>query len=58
MMTIESELTATALKALQTIRNLRRLTRETGTATTKCQNDILRSLSSTDLANVANELAK
>jgi hypothetical protein len=37
MMTMANELTATAQKALQTIRNLRKLARETGTATTKTQ---------------------
>ena len=53
----ETELTVKQRKAVETIRNLRKLTRETGTATTKTQNDILRALSSVDLAAVANALA-
>jgi hypothetical protein len=45
-------------RTLDTILNLRRLTRETGTITTRAQNDILRKLSSEDIAAVANALAK
>ena len=44
-------------KALTTILNLRRLTKESGTITTRAQNDVLRALSSTDIAAVANALA-
>jgi hypothetical protein len=46
-----------AEKALTTIRNLRRLTRESGTITTRAQNDVLRALNSSDIAAVANALA-
>lgn len=46
-----------AQKALTTIRNLRWLTRETGTITTRAQNDVLRALNSIDIAAVANALA-
>lgn len=53
-----TELTPTQQKALSTILNLRKLTKETGTITTRAQNDILRALPSVDLAAVANELAK
>ena len=45
-------------RALDTILNLRRLTRETGTITTRAQNDVLRKLSSEDIAAVANALAR
>ncbi|MFZ0197966.1 MAG: hypothetical protein WB523_19625 [Candidatus Sulfotelmatobacter sp.] len=55
---MRTELTPTQHKALSTILNLRKLTKETGTITTRAQNDILRALSSADLAAVANELAK
>lgn len=51
-------LTPTAEKALATIRNLRRLTKESGTITTRAQNDILRALNSTDIAAVADALAQ
>ena len=54
----KTDLTPTQQKALTTILNLRKLTKETGTFTTRAQNDILRSLSSDDLAAVANALAK
>jgi hypothetical protein len=50
------DLSKTAQAALTTIRNLRRLSKETGTITTRAQNDILRALNSTDIAAVANEL--
>jgi hypothetical protein len=50
-------LSPTAQKALATIRNLRKLTRETQTITTKAQNDVLRALNSQDIAAVANALA-
>jgi len=55
--TTSETLSPAAQKALTTIRNLRRLTRETGTQTTRAQNDILRALSSDDIAAVANVLA-
>ncbi|HKV76719.1 MAG TPA: hypothetical protein VJP02_01175 [Candidatus Sulfotelmatobacter sp.] len=57
MPTTES-LTESQQKALTTIRNLRKLTKETGTITSRAQNDVLRALTSSDLAAVANELAK
>jgi len=50
-------LSPAAQTALTTIRNLRRLTKTTGTISTRAQNDILRALNSTDLAAVANVLA-
>ena len=50
-------LSPTAEKALTTIRNLRRLTKESGTITTRAQNDVLRALNSADIAAVANVLA-
>ncbi len=50
-------LSLTAEKALMTIRNLRRLTKESGTITTRAQNDVLRALNSQDIAAVANVLA-
>jgi hypothetical protein len=49
-------MTTTAQEALNTIKNLRKLTEQTGTRTTKAQNDILRALNSTDIAAVANAL--
>lgn len=49
-------MTPTAKQACQTIVNLRKLTKETVTATTRAQNDMLRALNSIDLAAVANEL--
>jgi hypothetical protein len=52
-----SELSPSQEQALITILNLRKLTRETGTITTRAQNDILRALSSKDIAAVANALA-
>jgi hypothetical protein len=52
-----TELTAAQQTALNTILNLRRLTAETGTKTTRAQNDTLQSLNSTDLAAVANALS-
>jgi hypothetical protein len=60
MMTTKSttELSPAAQKALATIINLRKLTRETGTITTRAQNDILRALNSSDIAAVANALAE
>jgi hypothetical protein len=54
----KTELTPAQQTALTTILNLRRLTEETGTRTTRGQNDILRALDSIDLAAVANALAK
>ena len=51
-------LTPTQPNALTSILDLRRLMRETGTITTKAQNDILRCLNSADLAAVANALAE
>jgi hypothetical protein len=57
-MTKAESLTAPQQKALTTILNLRRLTRETGTITTRAQNDVLRALSSVDIAAVANALAE
>jgi hypothetical protein len=54
----KEEMSPTALQALTTILNLRRLTRETGTVSTKAQNDVLRALGSADLAAVANALAQ
>jgi hypothetical protein len=52
-----TEMTPSQLKAFDTIRNLRRLTKETGTITTRAQNEVLRALNSTDIAAVANALA-
>jgi hypothetical protein len=59
-MTMMNELKLTPAQqiALTTILNLRRLTEETATRTTRAQNDILRALNSVDLAAVANALAK
>lgn len=57
-MSAANTLSPAAEKALTTIRNLRRLSGESGTITTRAQNDVLRALSSTDIAAVANELAK
>lgn len=51
-------LTKPQQNALDTILNLRRLTKETGTITTRAQNDVLRALDSRDIAAVANALAK
>jgi hypothetical protein len=56
-METKPELTAAQQTALNTILNLRRLTAETGTRTTRAQNDVLRALDSVDLAAVANALA-
>jgi len=56
-MTIET-LSPSAQQALTSILNLRKLTRETGTITTRAQNDVLRALNSVDIAAVANALAK
>jgi hypothetical protein len=53
-----TDLTQQQQAALTTILNLRKLTTETGTITTRAQNDLLRALSSTDIAAVANALAK
>jgi hypothetical protein len=52
------QLTQTQQRALTTILNLRKLTKDTGTITTRAQNDVLRALSSTDIAAVANALAE
>lgn len=57
MTTITIDPLSPAEKALTTIRNLRRLTKETGTITTRAQNDVLRALGSFDIAAVANALA-
>ncbi len=54
---LAEKLTPSQQKALTTILNLRKLTRESGTITTRAQNDVLRALSSTDIAAVANALA-
>ena len=51
-------LSPTAQQALTTILNLRRLTKEMGTITTRAQNDVLRALNSEDISAVANALAK
>jgi len=51
-------LTPQQQRALTTILNLRRLTAETGTRTTRAQNDVLRALNSVDIAAVANALAQ
>jgi len=56
-MTNIDTLSATAERALTTIRNLRRLTKESGTITTRAQNDVLRALNSQDISAVANALA-
>lgn len=53
-----TELTPTQQKAFDTIINLRTLTRDTGTITTRAQNDVLRALNSIDIAAVANRLAE
>ena len=50
------KMTAQAQEALNTILNLRKLTAESGTRTTRAQNDILRSLNSQNIAAVANAL--
>jgi hypothetical protein len=55
--TAQPRLTDTAQTALTTILNLRTLTKETGTITTRAQNDVLRALNSADIASVANALA-
>ena len=57
-MTQPTTLTPSQRDAFTTILNLRKLTRETGTITTRAQNDVLRALNSTDLAAVANALAE
>ena len=51
-----TDLTTTQQEALDTILNLRKLTKQTGTRTTRAQNDILRALNSLDIAAVANAL--
>lgn len=51
-------LTRSQQEALTTILNLRGLTKESGAITTRAQNDVLRALSSVDIAAVANTLAK
>jgi hypothetical protein len=56
-MTTPTTLTATAEKALATIRNLRKLSRETGCISTRAQHDVLRKLNSEDFAAVADALA-
>jgi hypothetical protein len=48
----------TAQKALVTIRNLRKLTEQTGCISTRAQHDVLRKLSSEDFAAVADALAE
>ena len=53
-----TRLTPQQQRALTTILNLRRLTAETGTRTTRAQNDVLRALNSVDIAAVANALAQ
>jgi hypothetical protein len=55
--TPSNEMSPTARKAYETILNLRKLTRETQTITTRAQNDVLRALSSVDIAAVAKALA-
>ena len=60
MMTTKStttELSPAAQKALDTIRNLRKLTQETGCISTRAQHDVLRNLNSEDFAAVADALA-
>lgn len=54
----KNELSPDAQKPVTTILNLQKLTRETGTITTRAQNDILRALNSSDIAAVANALAE
>jgi hypothetical protein len=56
-MTTTTTLTPTAEKALATIRNLRKLSRETGCISTRAQHDVLRKLNSEDFAAVADALA-
>jgi hypothetical protein len=51
-------LTPVQQKALTTILNLRKLTKESGTQTTRAQNDVLRALNSADISAVANALAQ
>jgi hypothetical protein len=53
----ETKLTPKQQEVITTIRNLRKLTAETGTATTRTVNELLRSLPSSDLCIVANCLA-
>ena len=50
-------LSATAQKALATIRNLRKLSEATGCISTRAQHDVLRKLNSEDFAAVADALA-
>lgn len=50
--------TETAQKALATIRNLRKLTEQTGCLSTRAQHDVLRKLNSEDFAAVADALAE
>lgn len=51
-------LTSIQAQALEKVRALRHLTRETGSATTRSQNYILRALADPDLATVAVELSR
>jgi hypothetical protein len=53
-----TELTPEQQQALTTILNLRKLTKESGTITTRAQNDVLRALNSADIAALANALAQ
>lgn len=53
-----TDLTPEQQQALTTILNLRKLTKESGTITTRAQNDVLRALSSADIAALANALAQ
>ena len=57
-MTTTTKLTPTAQKALATIRNLRKLSEETGCISTRAQHDVLRKLNSEDFAAVADALAE
>jgi hypothetical protein len=57
-MTQITTLTPTAQKALATIRNLRKLSEETGCISTRAQHDVLRKLNSEDFAAVADALAE
>ena len=51
-------LSPTAQKAIATIRNLRKLTEQTGCVSTRAQHDVLRKLNSADFAAVADALAE
>lgn len=53
-----NEMTKKQQEAFESVVNLRRLTKETGTKTTRAQNAILQTLNDADLVVVANALSK